>query len=441
MSTACSSILPHDSAPPTGLVADNTPWAGTFHSDDLPVGVGSLSSLSCPSPLRCWATVSTVGGTTPASGAAGGASASAGAGAGADGATVLATRNGGATWTAETLPAAISYLSGISCIDTSRCAAVGQVAVPGGTQGVAIWTADGGRTWTVVPPPVGGTTDVTTVTCLAGGHCLAVGSGPTGAVSLVSTSAGRQWSLAGPLPPGTLGATQVSCADGAHCWASGQVALDVAHQAGAVDETSDFGAQWTPLPLPPGTGLLGGISCAPATGPGASLPYTASTGGGAAPGSGASTTTIAAGPGTPTTSTTAPPAPSSTTTTVPGVPGYRCAVVGTTSTTLGAARSGRGVILTTTNGGSSWTAERVPAEAASFTGLACPASGACAAVGTTTPTVAGSGLVVLTGDGNDPWTRSVTLTVPQPLAAVSCPATAHCVMGGVAVTEGLDASS
>jgi hypothetical protein len=114
-------------------------------------------------------------------------------------------------------------------------------------------------------------------------------------------------------------------------------------------------------------------------------------------------------------------------------------VVGTTSTTVESPRAGHGLILRTTSGGSTWTAERVPATAASFTDISCPTAGSCAAVGTSIATAPEAGLVVLTGDGN-PWKHAATVTVPQPVAAVSCASVGHCVMAGEAVSEWLDAS-
>jgi hypothetical protein len=444
--TACSSLLHRDLAPPAGVVAASTPWAGVFHSNDLPPGAGSLTAVSCPTVRTCWATVSTVG-----------------IGVGTNGATVVATRNGGASWTLEGVPPTIGYLSGISCRDVTHCVAVGQTAGAAGTEGVALWTANGGHTWTVLPP-ITGTSDVTAVTCLSNGHCLAVASGPGGATALVSTSSGTRWQVGGPLPQGTLGATAVSCADATHCWVTGQVALDVAHVAGSVDFTTDLGATWTAVPLPPGTGMLGGVACAPGTGAGASLPFgqggtagSTEPGGAAGPGVTAANAAEAAAAPTPPTAaatTAAPPAttststvpptssvPTTTTTTVPGVPGFRCTVVGTTTTALSAPRAGHAVILTTTDGGSSWQAARVPPQVAGFSGLSCPATGSCVAVGTTVASSGASGVVLLTGNGQDPWRRAVTVTVPQPLAAVSCPALAHCVMGGVSVSEQLEASS
>ncbi len=151
-------------------------------------------------------------------------------------------------------------------------------------------------------------------------------------------------------------------------------------------------------------------------------------------------TTTTAAPGTPPAAPSTTVVPPTTTTTLPGVPGFDCTVVGTTSTTVDATRTGHGLILSTMSGGSSWTAQRVPATAASFTDISCPTPGSCAAIGTSIATTPEAGLVVLTGNGTHPWKHTATVPVPQPLAAVSCASVGHCVMAGEAVSERLDAS-
>ncbi len=118
---ACSSIVPHDSAPPIGLIATTTPWAGSFDSVDLPLPVNSITSVSCPTTSSCWATGSTEGG-----------------GGNPLGAVILVTRNGGATWTSDGIPTTIGYLSSISCRDTTHCVAVGETTTALGMEGVAL---------------------------------------------------------------------------------------------------------------------------------------------------------------------------------------------------------------------------------------------------------------------------------------------------------------
>jgi hypothetical protein len=420
---ACSSIVQHDAAPPVGLIATTTPWVGSFDSVDLPLTVNSVTSVSCPTTSSCWATGSTEGG-----------------GGNALGAVILATKNGGATWTSDVIPASIGYLSSISCRDATHCAAVGETTTAIGMEGAALVTSDGGRVWDG-PPPIAGTTDITAVTCRPSGRCLAIGSGPSGGVAVTLQPDGTP-QAAGLLPPGTSDATDISCADDEDCWVTGANTIGVDNIAGSVAYTTNFGTTWTGVPLPPGTGTLNGLTCSSAANSAGSLPF-GSTSTTVAPGA---TTTEVPAPGAssaatsaPATTTTTTVVPTTTTTTLPGVPGFDCTVVGTTSTTVNATRSGHGLILTTANGGSSWTVERVPATAASFTDVSCPTAGSCATVGTSVATAPEAGLVVLTGTGS-PWKHATTVAVPQPIAAVSCASLGHCVMAGEAVSERLDAS-
>jgi photosystem II stability/assembly factor-like uncharacterized protein len=415
--SACSANVNHDSAPPAGLIATATPWAGSFNSVDLPLPVNAVTSVSCPTASSCWATGATEGG-----------------GGNPLGAAILVTHNGGATWAMDGIPITIGYLSSISCRDAAHCVAVGETTTGLGMQGVALTTVDGGKVWTG-PPPIAGTTDVTAVTCEPSGRCLAVASTPTGAAALVSEPDGT-WQTEGPLPTGVSGATAVSCADDEHCWVTGETPLGADNVGGSVAYTTDFGASWVAVALPPGTGMLNGLTCSTSARSSGSPPY-GTTGTTSAP---AGTATTAPGTGVPPPAASTSTLPAATTTTLPGVPGFDCTVVGTTSTVINSTRTGHALILTTTDGGSSWAAPPVPSTAASFADISCPVSGSCVVAGTSVASATESGLVVLTGSGADPWKRAAVVPVPQPVAAVSCAALGQCVMAGEAVSERLDAS-
>ena len=293
------------------------------------------------------------------------------------------------------------------------------------------------------------------VTCLAGGQCLAIATGAMGTMAVAATGPGAPWLTVGTLPAGTTGATGVSCADNRNCWVTDQRPVDADHAIGTVSYTTDFGAQWTQETVPFGTGSLGGLACSPASSSKkGSLPYSPSSSTGPTTSSATESTAPAGTSGTSaaptTTSTTAPTTTSTaaptiattttTTTTLPGVPGFDCTVVGTTATTLNGARTGRGVIITTTNGGSSWTRQHVPNTAAAFTDVSCPSSGSCVVVGTSVAATPQAGVVVLTGEGSNTWRRADSVAVSQPVTAVSCPSLGHCVLVGETVSERLDAS-
>lgn len=415
LAAGCTSGTAHDAGSAAGTVAVGTPWTGVFTSIDLPIPVNSLTDVSCPTVSRCWATGLTVG----ADGAP-------------NGAAIVASRNGGASWTPDAIPGAVGYLSAISCRTASDCVAVGQTGASLGTLGLIVATTDGGRTWSA-QPPISGTTDVTVVTCLPNGRCLAIATGAAGAVGVVTTGPDVPWQTVGALPVGITGATGVSCADDHDCWVTDVRPVDVDHGIGTVSYTTDFGANWTQESVPFGTGSLGGIDCASGPASSGSLPFSSSS-------STPATTPAGAPVGAPVAATTTTTVPASTTTTLPGLPGFECTVVGTTATTLNGARTGHGVIITTTNGGSTWTPEPVPATAAAFTDVSCPVTGSCVVVGTSLAATPEAGLVVLTGHVPNVWKRADSVAVSQPVAAVSCPTLGHCVMAGETVSERLDVS-
>lgn len=342
-------------------------------STTLPTPVNALVAVSCPTATRCVAVGSTVG----VNGAPNGAS-------------IVTSSNGGASWTVAVVPPTVGFLSDVSCIDARRCVAVGQAGQAGSGSGAIVATSNGGTTWTP-QSVVAGAGDVTTVSCLPDGSCMAVATGALGAIALVDNGAAG-WTQVGVLPPGMSGATSISCTDNQDCWATARTMPDVDHVVGTVAVTADGGAHWAASPVPSGMGFLNGVSCQPTS---------ASTSSGAA-GSGAS--------------------------------GVDCVVVGTTSSTLDAVRSGRGVILTSTNGGASWTSETVTAFAAALNDVSCTGPGSCVAVGTSVSGPDDAGITILTGNdtgaANSVWKGAASVGSPQALTSVSCISTSACVAVG-----------
>jgi hypothetical protein len=382
----------------------------------LPAPVNSLTDVACPTPTRCWATGSTVGGAGAPNGAA-----------------VIATINGGATWTPQVIPATVGYLSGIACSNRLRCVAVGQAALTSNGQAAVITTVDGGTTWAPAPTPPG-ILDLTAVSCRGDLRCMAIGTSGGGTVALVSATAGSTWVQQGALPPNTSGATDISCTGDNDCWVTAHAAVNADNLVGTVAVTTNGGTTWSAVTTPPGLGYLNGIACltGPTAGSGALPTTTAPTPTTAAP----TTGTPAATASTTTATTTAA---ASTTTTLPavGVAGAHCTVVGTTATTLDGTRAGHGLVLTTDNGGARWTSQPVSPVAASLAEVSCPAIGTCAAVGSSVASTPQAGVVLLTGSSGRPWTSPSVLGSPQPLTGVSCASDAHCVVVGEAISEHL----
>lgn len=394
-----------------------SPWSGSLVPVALPLPVNSAAAVTCATASDCWAVGSTVGSDGAPNGAA-----------------IIATNNGGMTWTVQAVPATVGFLSAIACSTRRQCVAMGQGQ---GTQGVAITTVNGGTTWlqTTLPTAV---TDVTAVTCQAGVQCMAVGSTDAGDVALTSSGASSPWTQVGSLPTGIEGVRSISCVGATDCWATGYTLLNADHVSGQVVQTATGGTSWLTLPVPQAAGYLNGVSCVvgPVDQAGA-LPTTT-----VAPAP--TTTGVTAVGSAPSTSTTVPAPTSTTTSTVPapagaGDAGVRCAVVGTTSATVVGIRSGRALIFTTDNGGATWSEQTVSATAASLLGVSCTAVHTCLSVGNTTAATTPAGLLVFTGSTDRPWSRPTVLTQPQSLTGVTCVSTTQCVVVGESVTDHLAA--
>jgi photosystem II stability/assembly factor-like uncharacterized protein len=151
---------------------------------------------------------------------------------------VVATTDGGATWTAQTLPGGIRELRDVAFVDTRRGWAVGALPVPHPVEadradpGVILTTADGGATWTEQATTVGSLWSVSAVdadTVFAGG----------GYGLFSTTDGGTTWAK----QPFTLPALDaISFTDATSGW--------VTHSMfSTVCRTEDGGRTWVPTPL------------------------------------------------------------------------------------------------------------------------------------------------------------------------------------------------
>lgn len=394
------STAPGTGAPPS-TIAPGSPWAGAFTAVVPPAPVNALRAVNCPTATSCWAVGSTVGG--------GGAP---------NGAAIVGTSDGGATWSAEAIPPTAAYLSGISCIDQRQCVAVGEAALSSNGQAVILTTGDGGRAWVSRPVP-SGFLDITSVFCRADRQCTALGDVAGGAAALSSTSAGSSWVTRGALPAGVDGATGISCPDDLHCWVTAHRSPDPDHVTGVVAVTTDGGSSWTALSTVGRVGYLNGIACPDA---GTTSPEPAASARSSGGASSVSTSSTAPGGG---------PAPPR------GLPTAQCVVVGTTSDTLNGVRSGLGMILITTDGGLHWSTRQVPAAIASLADVSCTGVNSCVMVGSTVSSTTSAGSVLLTGPAGSEWHSLASVTLSQPLTGVSCSSQSHCVLVGESITEHL----
>jgi hypothetical protein len=313
-----------------------------------------------------------------------------------NGAAVVGTTDGGARWSNLPIPATVAFAAAVACSGPRQCVVVGQSQ---SAQAVAVTTADGGASWSPASVPTG-LGDLSAVTCQPGGSCMALGSGPAGVAALVSTDGGVSWTQAGTVGAGVTGISGVDCVGSVGCWAVGRTAAAGGHTAGVVVGTANGGATWTVVPTPAGVGSLDGVWC----------------GAGSAVGVGA----VPAGSPV-------------------GVAGVRCTVVGTTATVSTSPRTGNGVVLTTADGGATWTDQPVPATVAQLLGVSCIGASACLAVGNSPAASTTAGVTLATGSPAQPWAQAVAVASPQPLAGVWCVSGSHCVAVGEAMAAHLAA--
>jgi hypothetical protein len=337
-------------------------------------------------------------------------------------ATVVTTVDGGAKWRVRPFPAIVGFLAGIACTGTRACTVVGQVGSSGTGPGAVVTTDDSGATWTLQPVPTG-TTDVTAIECGSGDSCIALADVAGRVTSLSRSGPAAPWVAGGALPPTVSAGTGISCTEATLCWATGVGPATVGHLTGVVATTSDGGATWTLQPIPPGLGALQDVSCT-------------STGGQASP----ATTTPSTVPGSRTTSSPVAAAPT-TSSTLPGS-GVDCTAVGTTSTVIGASRAGQAVVITTSDGGLTWSSDPVTATGADLLSVSCR-TGPCVAVGSTVASVPQAGLIVLTGSSGAAahrWDKAAVVKVGLPLAGIDCGSLSSCVAVGESISAHLSSS-
>ena len=127
------------------------------------------------------------------------------------------------TWVAEHLPGGVFALNGVGCPDPMTCVAVGQSADSTLGHGVVLVSADGGSTWRAARPP-GGTTGLISVTCLSARLCLATGDEGRGGGGAVfeSVNAGGTWRVVARIA-GLSGMERSTCAVSGFCLATGTV--------------------------------------------------------------------------------------------------------------------------------------------------------------------------------------------------------------------------
>src|SRR5665213_1792372 len=83
-----------------GAATSSSTWTGTFTAVAVPARVDQMKSTSCADADHCWAVGESVG-----------------AGANESPAAIIATTNGGKSWTPQAVPSGIGVLVDVSCAD------------------------------------------------------------------------------------------------------------------------------------------------------------------------------------------------------------------------------------------------------------------------------------------------------------------------------------
>ncbi len=284
-------------------------------------------------------------------------------------AAIAATTDGGTKWRPQSVPSTVTALSGVSCFDKKHCMAVGASA--GG--GAVLVTADGGKAWNLAPVPPGAA-DVTAVACTGPSRCLSLETDGTTEWTSVTSNLGTSWVRGGDLPAGMI-SNALSCPTPSSCLAAGYTPDAPGKGAGVVAKTPDAGSTWTAVSLPAGVGILRSIACA----------------------------------------------------------GASCLAAGTSSAATTGYVPGAGQLLTSSDGGATWSISTGWAPTEDAYGVACPNTEVCVVVGTnwvgkTQPIPRGG--IVSTIDGGTEWRAAELRYVPVGMFSVSCPVVDRCVAAG-----------
>ena len=320
-----------------------------------PPVISSLGSIDCSAPENCLA----AGTTTPARTTV---------------AIAATTSNGGASWSATTLPNGMIRGS-LSCASVQSCVVVGGSPVGNNYRGLIATSSDGGQSWTASPPLPSAVGELSDVSCPTVGFCMAVGASPDGSagVALVK-STGQSWTVL-PVPTGQKSLVLVACAKASQCVAVGGPPSDT---QSSVLTTSDGGTNWTQSVLPQQPSSLVG----PVTAQGISCPST-----------------------------------------------QECFVVGSETLPDG---SPSGRVFATDDGGLQWVSQTLPVSTTSLMGISCPSTTDCVAVGGGIPPRGGPGQAVIetTTDGGNDWFLRAAPSGLGGLSSTSCPTFDSCIAAG-----------
>ena len=385
------------------VITKTTDGGQSWTSEPVPVA-GALSGLACPSSAFCVAVGGYIGGGGPSFNPdrLG---------------TVMASTDGGRSWTVQSVPRGVGYLNGVSCASVSFCVAVGES--PDDHGGTTLVTTDQGSHWSRshLPAEVSG---LSLVSCPVPGTCLAVGHG-----AIRTTDGGLSWAAVNPNVEVPL-VESLSCITALRCIAagSGPVVGD-ANPTSGIETTDDGGVTWSTSSLPSAgsanaSGLLVALSCGSPT-------MCVAVGGGIGPrgGQGVAVIFVTTDAGATWRSRQPPKG-------MGEIEGVSC--VGPADCVVNGSDPGEATTLSavTANGGSSWTTNTIAGGIGGIQSVSCPSARSCVAVGTN----ASSTYALRTADGGHSWTALSMPANVVGLSSVSCGSTQVCVAVGFQTVPG-----
>ena len=233
---------------PVGFIMATIDGGTVWATQTAPPGIGRVYGITCVNATDCWA-VGTSTGNAP---------------------VIIATTNSGATWVTEGVPPGFTEFGNgqsrsITCFNAMDCWAVGTSGTSPSTTQAVIATTDGGTSWTSQTPPHAGG-QLSSVACTSSLDCWAVGTNDTTPAIIATTDGGTSWSRQ-TVPSGVPELTDVACVPGStSCWASGETtSTSGAGIAGFVLNTTNGGTTWSIQATFPETSTSGGellsVSC------------------------------------------------------------------------------------------------------------------------------------------------------------------------------------
>jgi lysophospholipase L1-like esterase len=234
---------------PSGFIMATNDGGTDWTTQTVPTGIGRIYGITCVDAADCWA-VGTSTGNAP---------------------VIIATTTFGAVWVTQAVPPGFTAFGNgqsrsITCFNTMDCWAVGSSGISPSTTQAVIATTDGGTSWTSQTPPHSGG-QLSSVACTSSLDCWAVGTNGTAPTIIVTTNGGSSWSTQ-TVPSGAPDLTDVACVPGStsSCWVTGETtSTSGAGAAGFVLKTTNGGTTWSIRATFPETSTSGGgllsVSC------------------------------------------------------------------------------------------------------------------------------------------------------------------------------------